>query len=563
MITLPMFHHHRSPLRLPTIQMNLPRSSMNVYCFRLMPFGTQKDPSEWLVRTKGWALSHNSMAAKQKMMISITKTVAGKSPADASTTNQFQQRFKYFLAKNKRNKQFVVKAIGTSTIVDFYALNEGQDYLAEYSSDDNDPMLVPRPGNPVSSILDRRRSNYAASSSSIPSLTSASTVATDEFDEISGSEFLNYMENQNTIQSNSTNGSSLFSPEFEQETGLFGAQVESESSGLFSGEFTLPESQVIHWANQQDHVECRLIQLKSIPKSPKFVASSGMVSLVEPTGISIISDIDDTIKDTRILAGARAVLNNTFFKPAKEVDGMAEAYMQWYTQGASIHYVSNSPFQLMVMLEQFLREHHFPPGSMHLRMEGSILARLVEVPGRAKRDAIISIIRDFPQRLFILVGDSGEIDLEIYTKIATEFPGRILKIFIRDVTTPHALRKASRSTSTSKPVKRSNTLTSLFSPKQRSSVDDDTKQPVDVDNPLTTPTLAELVLEPSLTGHSAHPLLPSQNCIQFHERLCKARKQLPNVDIVLFRHADELKNDTEIQRALWKNWDDQSSTLSL
>ena len=43
---------------------------------------------------------------------------------------------------------------------------------------------------------------------------------------------------------------------------------------------------------------------------------------------------------------------------------------------------------------------------------------------------------DFPERRFVLVGGSGEADLEVYTDIVMANPGRVLAVYIRDVTTP-------------------------------------------------------------------------------------------------------------------------------
>ncbi|RUS19213.1 hypothetical protein BC937DRAFT_87834 [Endogone sp. FLAS-F59071] len=87
------------------------------------------------------------------------------------------------------------------------------------------------------------------------------------------------------------------------------------------------------------------------------------------------------------------------------------------------------------MLQSFFHRSDFPPGSAHLRLYSGMFAKFTEIPGQAKRDRIYEIMRDFPMRRFVLVGDSGEIDLEIYTRIALEYPGRIIAIFIRDVTT--------------------------------------------------------------------------------------------------------------------------------
>lgn len=189
----------------------------------------------------------------------------------------------------------------------------------------------------------------------------------------------------------------------------------------------------------------------------------------------------------------------------------------------------------MPMLQNFLQSCEFPSGSMHLREEGSLLARLVEVPGKAKRDAISQIIRDFPQRKFVLIGDSGEIDLEIYAGLASDFPGRILKIMIRDVSTPSSTPVqedgAKKQTSGGLLRRNSTTLASLFSRKQQSS---------------NEPRLAKVV-------NSITPL---------QARLIKAQRRCPDVDIVLFQDAQTLKDDTDIRDALWQSWDDQASASS-
>jgi phosphatidate phosphatase APP1 len=52
---------------------------------------------------------------------------------------------------------------------------------------------------------------------------------------------------------------------------------------------------------------------------------SGEVHVLEPTGISVISDIDDTIKVSHV-TDRKALLRNTFLKPFQPVEGMAEVY---------------------------------------------------------------------------------------------------------------------------------------------------------------------------------------------------------------------------------------------
>ncbi|KAF9412868.1 hypothetical protein BGZ94_000902 [Podila epigama] len=168
----------------------------------------------------------------------------------------------------------------------------------------------------------------------------------------------------------------------------------------------------------------------------------GIVNLIDPEGISIISDIDDTIKETNVSAGARIILRNTFLKDMRDVPGMAAVYNRWWKRGAAIHYVSNSPWQLIPSLLDFFHMHKFPPGSAHLRLHDSVLRTYFMAPGENKRRCIREILTDFPHRKFIFVGDSGEIDMEIYTEMAIAFPNQVFKIFIRDISTARLKEEA-------------------------------------------------------------------------------------------------------------------------
>ncbi len=72
----------------------------------------------------------------------------------------------------------------------------------------------------------------------------------------------------------------------------------------------------------------------------------------ESSKISIISDIDDTIKITNVTS-AMAMIRNTF-SPFSAVPKMAELYKRWSPK-AKFHYVSSSPFQLYSQLEKFIK----------------------------------------------------------------------------------------------------------------------------------------------------------------------------------------------------------------
>ncbi len=165
--------------------------------------------------------------------------------------------------------------------------------------------------------------------------------------------------------------------------------------------------------------------------------STGRALWVPTTGVSVVSDIDDTIKDSNVLV-RRELLLNTFVRPFVAVDGMAARYREFVKRQPDlrIHYVSGSPHQLYPALLNFIDGAQFPPGSMHLRDVDLSKELFGEQGGtRAHKLAVVrQLIADFPQRRFVLIGDSGEQDPEIYAAIAREFPQRVLAIWIRDVT---------------------------------------------------------------------------------------------------------------------------------
>jgi hypothetical protein len=164
---------------------------------------------------------------------------------------------------------------------------------------------------------------------------------------------------------------------------------------------------------------------------------AGEVFLVAPRGWTIISDIDDTIKVSEV-RDSEALLKNTFCRPFKPVDGMAALYQGWQReQGCAFFYVSGSPWALYQPLQDFLQTNRFPAGVFHLRrfnFGNATVFNLFKSPVDYKIREISAILAQFPERQYILVGDSGEMDPEIYGTLAREHADNIRWVFIRDVT---------------------------------------------------------------------------------------------------------------------------------
>jgi phosphatidate phosphatase APP1 len=185
------------------------------------------------------------------------------------------------------------------------------------------------------------------------------------------------------------------------------------------------------------------VALDFVPTDVRVLANENIsttrpVQIIESKGVSLISDVDDTVKRSNIAMGTREIFRNTFVRDLADltIDGVKEWYHRMHEMGVKVHYCSNSPWQLFPVLATFFHTAGLPQGSMHLKQYSGMLQGIFEPVAERKKGTLEAIIRDFPERKFLLVGDSGEADLEVYTELVAANPGRILAVFIRDVTTP-------------------------------------------------------------------------------------------------------------------------------
>jgi len=208
------------------------------------------------------------------------------------------------------------------------------------------------------------------------------------------------------------------------------ALSKSRPDGTFSGVIRLSDADV--GTTGANTVQIQAVLPEGDPR--RFL---GQISLADDSGISVISDIDDTIKATQV-RDRKVLLRRTFLEPFKPVPGMAEVYRAWADKsGAQFAYVSASPWQLLLPLSDFVKSNGFPCGAFYLkkfRWKDQSFLSLFESPERYKPAVIEPLLRRFPRRQFVLVGDAGERDPEIYAGLARRYPQQITRILIRDVT---------------------------------------------------------------------------------------------------------------------------------
>ena len=157
--------------------------------------------------------------------------------------------------------------------------------------------------------------------------------------------------------------------------------------------------------------------------------------------IGIISDIDDPILHSGITdwktAAQLPFLHNA--RTRKPLKGVAKLYqaLQAGAGGAGrnpIFYVSSSPWNLYDLLEDFMELNAIPCGPIFLRDIGTDTGKFIKTPGHGhKLEHAKRLIERFPQLRWVLLGDSGQADAELYAEAAHAFGDRIAAIYIRDV----------------------------------------------------------------------------------------------------------------------------------
>lgn len=177
------------------------------------------------------------------------------------------------------------------------------------------------------------------------------------------------------------------------------------------------------------------------PPEPGVRATGQVMVPSEDAEYGVISDIDDTVVETGVtkrLAMARTVfLGNARTRlPFKGVAAFYQALVEGVQAGGPnpIFFVSGSPWNLYDLLIEFMELQGIPRGPLLLKDFGLGPGKLLKTDTREHKLGCIRPILDlYPKLPFLLIGDSGERDPEIYREVVREYPGRIRAIYIRQI----------------------------------------------------------------------------------------------------------------------------------
>lgn len=173
----------------------------------------------------------------------------------------------------------------------------------------------------------------------------------------------------------------------------------------------------------------------------RLLTSQPVLQVLPDARVGIISDIDDTVLQSSITdwktAAQLTFLHNA--RTRKPLLGVAKLYaaLQSGADGkgrSPLFYVSSSPWNLYDLLDDFLELNGIPFGPIFLRDLGTDTGKFIKTAGHGhKLERARQLIARMPQLRWVLLGDSGQADAELYAEAAREFGDRIAAIYIRDV----------------------------------------------------------------------------------------------------------------------------------
>lgn len=191
-------------------------------------------------------------------------------------------------------------------------------------------------------------------------------------------------------------------------------------------------------------VDVELEVLESLAGGAGLKATAGVMVPPPDAEFAVISDVDDTVLETRAtdllteirLVFARSVAQRTPMPGAaplyRKLEGGPDG------QGWNpFFYVSNSGWGLYDLIESFLDRNELPRGPIYLQDIAIIEPKSPNIGSEShKRSTILRLLEDYPDLQFVLIGDSGQEDPETYRDLVRDQPDRIRAVLIRAVTPP-------------------------------------------------------------------------------------------------------------------------------
>ena len=162
----------------------------------------------------------------------------------------------------------------------------------------------------------------------------------------------------------------------------------------------------------------------------------------------MVSDIDDTVMVTALPRPLLAAWNSFVVDEhaRQPVPGMAVLFERLIRQhpGSLVVYLSTGAWNIAPTLVRFLRRHLYPPGAILLTDWGPTHDRWFRSGKDHKSSNLLRLAEEFPQIKWLLVGDDGQHDDQLYTRFAIQHPQNVTAVAIRRLSPAEAVLAGGR-----------------------------------------------------------------------------------------------------------------------
>ena len=182
------------------------------------------------------------------------------------------------------------------------------------------------------------------------------------------------------------------------------------------------------------------IQIIAGPDRKVLRVNRGLKKLhrLQERGLSVISDIDDTILVSYTGKRIQSIFNTLFrpYQKRKAVLFTRSLFESFRQENPDHFYVSRSEYNLFPLIADFIEHNRLPKGPILLTPFRRYRELLTEKKDPDfKLNSIEYIIRSSREKEFILVGDDSQQDIEIYSRISERFKEQIRAVYIRQTDT--------------------------------------------------------------------------------------------------------------------------------
>lgn len=219
--------------------------------------------------------------------------------------------------------------------------------------------------------------------------------------------------------------------------------VLSDSEGIFETSF----QNINTLKDVREQVSFKLVEEEGVVPEKNCWKVAAM-RYASSTPVGIISDIDDTILISHATQIGRkfwlSVSKNAYTR--RPFPGVSEFYEILTNGGANpLFYVSSSDWSLNDLIKDFLSYRKIPLGPLLLKDLYVNLKNVWKSGGGShvhKQEKIDFLLKLYPGMRFVLIGDSGQHDPEIYASIIKRNPERVLLVYIRQIKLNDTERKS-------------------------------------------------------------------------------------------------------------------------